>query len=109
AASLLLCASPALLENFLGGTVHGMSWWHIALLDATVVWLAAQRASMRAASWVVAVVVGLVSAAGAASDPLVAIGGVAPAGLAAIALWLRGPRPLARAVAMRVGAIVLIA
>jgi hypothetical protein len=108
AVTALFCASPLLLDNFLGGTVHGMSWWHIALLDATLVWLAS-RPPAGAARWVVAVVVGIVSAAGAASDPLVAIGGVAPAALAAAFAYWRTPGPQARAFALPVAAIVAIA
>jgi hypothetical protein len=62
-------------------------------------------------TWAVVVVVGALSAAGAASDPLVAIGGVAPAGLAATVVALRAPQPRAelRSVALAVTGIVVIA
>jgi hypothetical protein len=110
---LLFCQAPGILTVHLAGTLHGTSWWHLALLDAFLVWLlTGPRRAIEL--WPATVVVTFFTATGAAADPLAAAYGVGPFVLAAAyVVWRERSRALALplglvAVGGAVGAKVLI-
>jgi len=94
-AVLLLCTSPVTLRLELATTQHAPAWFSVVLLGALAVWLELERD--RARPWpviaVLAIFVGTIVGANAASDPLLSIAGVAPFALAMIAARVLAPGP----------------
>jgi len=81
-AVILLCAAPPTLLVLMSMTQHAPVWFCLAVLATLLVWLlrpaARARARHPALLGVVAVVVGVVIGANAASDPLLTVAGLAP-------------------------------
>jgi hypothetical protein len=101
---LLFCQAPGILTVHLAGTLHGMSWWHLALLDAFLVWLLSGT-RRRLTSWPAATVVAFFTATGVAADPLAAAYGLAPFALAGAYVLLR---ERSRDVALPIGLVVVV-
>jgi hypothetical protein len=91
-AVIIVLAAGATVWACLGTwTVHGLTWLHVTILGVFVVWLE-QRPRTTASAAAVAVPVGVVTGVGAASDPIVAIAGLAPMALVALTAARRGAR-----------------
>jgi hypothetical protein len=98
-ATIILCASPGTLALLLALNDHAPTWFTIALLGAFVV-LLEQRADSLAVVWLsaLAIVVGVILGANAASDVLLTIAGAVPFLLAVGGTWVLHPsRRTARA------------
>lgn len=95
AASIMVCAGPGMLTLLLALNDHASTWFTLAVLGAFVVALE-QRADTLAGVWLaaLAVVVGVLLGANAASDVLLSIAGAAPLLLAVGCTW--GLHPSAR-------------
>ena len=96
-AVILICASPQAVRLLLSMTQHAPAWFCLAILGAFLVWLrrpsARERPSHPAVLGVLALVIGLVLGANAASDPLVTVAGLVPFALGlGVSLWL-APAP----------------
>jgi hypothetical protein len=92
AVAIATAASSATLYANVAQAFHGTTWFATVVLGA---WLASQAAARSWRRWrTLAVVVGLGAFAGAnlASDPLLAVTGVAPLVLCPAVLWLRSGR-----------------
>jgi hypothetical protein len=95
AASIVVCAGPSMLTLLLALNDHASTWFVLAVLGAFVVVLE-QRADTLAGVWLaaLAIAVGVLIGANAASDVLLSIAGVAPLLLAGGCTW--GFHPNAR-------------
>lgn len=83
AAIAILAGGPE-AWTFIGTwTVHGLTWLHVAVLGAFVVWVSRQE-ERAAATLVVAVPVGLVTGVATASDSILIVAGVVPLIAAAV-------------------------
>jgi hypothetical protein len=109
-AVILICASPQAVRLLLSMTQHAPAWFCLAILGTFLVWLlrpsARERPSHPLVLGLVALVVGVVVGANAASDPLVTVAGLVPFVLAlGVSLRLAPPRdraPLYAALGMLV-------
>jgi hypothetical protein len=92
AASIVVCAGPGMLGLLLALNDHASTWFTLAALGAFVV-LLEQRASTLAGGWLaaLAIVVGALLGANAASDVLLSIAGAAPLLLAVGCTWALHP------------------
>ena len=102
AAAVLACAGTGLLLWTVAGTGHAPAFAHVCLLGAFLVLLAGQadgQVGGRAVHAGVAGLVAAVTAAGFASDTLLLVAGIAPFGLAGLALGWRLAAPAGRRVA----------
>ncbi len=108
---LLVCAAPTTFHLLLSMTQHAPDWFCIGLLGAFVVLL--ERRSRTLRPWVLvslSLVVGAVIGVNAASDPLLAIAGLAPFVLALIATQvLAGGADAVRATVVGAGMLVVAA
>ena len=104
AATLAAATTPEAWRILGAWTVHGLTFVHMAALGAWVVWLV--RRPRGAGATVGAVVVGASSGIALASDPLLAVAGVAPLALAGVAVGRRLPSGAARAIAVTVATAV---
>jgi hypothetical protein len=112
AAVVLACAGPALLNYFFSASIHSYTFAHASLLAAFLVLLADRGGKI--GSWPVHVAVcaavAAITAAGLASDHLLAPAGLIPLALAAgLLAWLlpapAGHRVVASAVSVAVAAV----
>lgn len=94
-ATVLVCAGPLVLQNLVAGSIHGPSWFHMALAGALVIFLTERAERLGPAVMLAAIaVVGAITAAGVASDDIVYVNAVGPMVLAAgAAPWLIPRRP----------------
>jgi hypothetical protein len=109
AAAILICASPGTLTLLLALNDHAPTWFTIALLGAFVV-LLEQRAGSLPVLWLaaLAVLVGLILGANAASDILLTIAGAVPFLLAVGGTWAIHPgRRTARAAVFALASCVV--
>ncbi len=110
-AVLLVCAAPATLHLLLSTTQHAPDWFCLGLLAAFLVLI--QRRAQTLRPWLLgsaSLVVGLVIGVNAASDPLLAIAGLAPFALALIAARvLTGAAEAARATVAGAGMLLVAA
>jgi hypothetical protein len=89
---LLLCAGPHTLGLLFSLNDHSTTWFSLALLAGAVVLFQAPPAWLRMwAAALVALLVGLVVGANAASDLVLLVAGIAPVLLAAATVWLLRP------------------
>jgi hypothetical protein len=94
-AVLIVCASPGTLQLLFALDDHAPTWFTLSLLGAFLVLLERNGPHLRMT--VVApltIIVGVIAGANGASDPLVAIGGLAPFLLAAFATYYLVRSPL---------------
>ncbi len=105
------CAGPALLIFQFGGSLHGPTFTHIALLGAFLVLCATHGG--RVGNWwthvALCALLAALTASGLASDKLLAPGGIAPFVLAAVALLFLLPGQAGRRIAISAVAISAVA
>jgi hypothetical protein len=109
---IALCASPATLSWLFSLNDHSPDWFCNALLASLLVLLGRSetRSGRKGPLIAAGVGVGIVVGVNLASDPLVAIGGVLPFGLAAAVTWARrSPRWRTRPLLLAAGSIMVMA
>ena len=109
AVAILICASPGTLALLLALNDHAPTWFTVALLGAFVV-LLEQRADSLPVLWLaaLAVLVGLILGANAASDILLTIAGAVPFLIAVGGAWAIHPgRRTARAAVFALASAVV--
>jgi hypothetical protein len=112
-ASVLVCAAPTLLITQFSPSEHGATVANVCVLDALLVLIVSHRGLIRSrfAHWSLGVAVGSVTAAGAASDSLLLLAGVAPFVVSGLAVGLYFPRAIRRSISLSVlvvGALALV-
>jgi hypothetical protein len=109
AAAIMICAGPSMLALLFVLNDHAPTWFTLAVLGAFLV-LLEQRAEALSSTWlaVLAIVVGVVLGANAASDVLLTIAGGVPFALAAGCSWALHPsRRTARAGAFALACVLV--
>jgi hypothetical protein len=109
AAAIVVCAGPSTLSLLFVLNDHAPTWFTLALLGAFVV-LLEQRADTLSGAWlaVLAILVGVVLGANAASDILLTIAGAVPFLLAIGCAWVLHPnRRTARAGAFALASVLV--
>jgi hypothetical protein len=110
-AVLLLCAGPHTLGLLFSLNDHSTTWFSLAVLAAVLVLFQAPPAWLRTwAAALLALLVGVIVGANAASDLVLLVAGIAPILLAAATVWLLRPgRASARAWWWTLGTVVIAA
>jgi hypothetical protein len=110
AATIIICASPHTLSLLLALNDHAPTWFTLALLGAFLV-LLELRADTLTGPWLggLAVVVGVLLGANAASDVLLAVAGAVPFLLAIAGSWALDPGSRTRRAGAVAAATVLVA
>jgi hypothetical protein len=102
-AVVLACAGPALLGWQFAASIHALTFVHVCLLGAFLVWLAGRPGGWLgrpAVHWLICALVAGVTAAGFASDRLLLIAGLVPFALAGVALGFLVSPPAGRRIAL---------
>ena len=109
ATTIIICASPATLSLLLSLNDHAPTWFTLALLGAFLVLLELRAdAYSVVALGALAVAVGVVLGANAASDVLLVVAGAVPFGLAVACAWALQPdRNSSRALALGVATLLV--